>query len=67
MLKLLGNDAKAVRRQTARSGMNRTSSVDVVCHGVINWTGWAQGLVTKGKLARMARHTPCCAAMGKTG
>ena len=41
MLKLLASDAKAVRLHTASSGMNRrTSSVDVVCNGVLDWTGW---------------------------
>ena len=41
MLKLLASDAKAIRRQTVSPGMNRrTSSVDVVCNSVLDWTGW---------------------------
>ena len=41
VLKFLASDAKAVRQQTARSCMNRrTSSVDVMCNDVLDWTGW---------------------------
>ena len=61
VLKLLTSDAKMVRQQTARSGMNRTSSVDVVCNGVFDWTGWGTRFSYRRKVGQDdVCHTTCC-------